>query len=105
MSWIHHADMIGLFLLGLDHPEAKGPINGTAPNPVTNKQFGKALGRALHRPAFMWTPKLMLRIFLGEVANIIATGQRVLPKKALALGYQFKFPHIDEALADIVQST
>src|SRR5947209_1638775 len=68
MSWIHHADLVGLFLLGLDHPEAKGPMNGTAPNPVTNKQFGKALGRALHRPAFMWTPKIMLRLFLGQVA-------------------------------------
>ncbi len=103
MSWIHHADMVGIFVFALDTPAAIGPINGTAPNPVTNKQFGKALGRALHRPAFMWTPGFMLRLMLGQVAQIITTGQRVIPKRTMALGYQYRFPNIDEALIDILK--
>src|SRR5438034_5920273 len=60
VSWIHHADMVGLFLLALDNADATGPLNGTAPNPVTNKQLAKGLGRALHRPSFVWTPGFML---------------------------------------------
>ncbi len=102
MSWIHHADIVGLFLLALDDARAKGPLNGTAPGPVTNKLFAKALGGALHRPSFVWTPRLALRVALGEVADVIATGQRVLPRAALALDYAFQFPTIDAALADIV---
>jgi uncharacterized protein (TIGR01777 family) len=102
MSWIHSHDIVGIFLLALDTPAATGPVNGTAPQPVTNRQFGKALGRALHRPAFLPTPPLALRALLGEVAGVVATGQRVLPKRALELGYQFRFPNLDAALADIV---
>ncbi len=102
MSWIHHQDMTGLLLLGLDHPEARGPLNGTAPEPVTNRAFSKSLGRALHRFAFMPTPVFGLRLMLGEVADVVATGQRVLPRKPLALGYAYRFPSIDAALADIV---
>jgi uncharacterized protein (TIGR01777 family) len=101
MSWIHHEDMVGLFLLGLDHPQASGPLNGTAPNPVTNRDFSKALGRALHRPSFMPTPVLGMRVLLGEVANVVATGQRILPRVPLRLEYQYRFPTIDGALADI----
>ena len=103
MSWIHHDDMIGLFLLALDNAGASGPLNGTAPQPVTNRDFGKALGRALHRPSFMPTPALALRVMLGEVANVVATGQRVLPRVPLELGYAYKFPTIDAALADILK--
>jgi uncharacterized protein (TIGR01777 family) len=102
MSWIHHADMTGLLLLALDNAAASGPINGTAPNPVTNRDFGKALGRALGRPAFLPTPGFALRLALGEVADLVLTGQRVLPKRALGLGYDFQFPTVDAALADIV---
>jgi uncharacterized protein (TIGR01777 family) len=102
VSWIHHDDLVGLLLLAADNPAARGPLNGTAPNPVTNKEFSKALGRALHRPSVLRTPKIMLRAMLGEVANIITTGQRVVPKRALALGYTFRFPDIDAALQDVV---
>ena len=100
-SWIHHADETGIILLALDNADAAGPINATAPNPVTNKEFAKAFGKALGRPAFAPTPALALRLMLGEVADVITTGQRVLPKKALALGYQFRFPEIGSALADL----
>jgi len=104
MSWIHHADLVGILLLALDNPRATGPINGTAPNPVTNKEFSRALGRALHRPAFMPVPGFALRLRFGEVAEVLTTGQRVLPLRALALGYPFKFPHLDGALQEVLAS-
>jgi uncharacterized protein (TIGR01777 family) len=102
VSWIHHDDLVGLILLALDNPQASGPLNGTAPQPETNRAFSKALGRALHRPSFMRTPKIMLRLMLGQVASVITSGQRVLPKKALELGYTFRFPDIDSALRDVL---
>jgi uncharacterized protein (TIGR01777 family) len=102
VSWIHHADLTGLILMALDNGTVRGPVNGTAPNPVTNKQFSKALGRALHRPSFMRTPRFMLRVMLGEVAGLVTTGQRVMPRKALEMGYQFKFPEIDVAMRDVL---
>jgi uncharacterized protein (TIGR01777 family) len=103
VSWIHHADIVGIFLLALDRSEATGPLNGTAPYPLTNKDLTKAMGRALHRPTFLPAPKLVLRLALGQVAEVIATGQRVVPRKAMALGYRFQFPGIDEALADVLR--
>lgn len=102
VSWIHYEDLVGIILLALDNQSAKGPINGTAPNPVRNREFAKALGRALHRPAFLPTPGFALRLMLGEVAQVVLTGQRVLPKRALELGYPFKFPTIDGALMDVL---
>jgi uncharacterized protein (TIGR01777 family) len=102
VSWIHAADLVGIFLQALDQSAASGPINGTSPNPVTNKELAKALGRALHRPSFLPTPAFILRVMLGEVATVITTGQRALPKKALALGYTFRFPTLDAALADLL---
>lgn len=101
-SWIHMDDMVGILLLGLDHPQARGPINGTAQHPVTNKVFSKALGRALHRPAIFPVPVFMLRLRFGEVAEVLAAGQRVIPAKALTLGYQFRFPDIEPALANLL---
>jgi hypothetical protein len=102
MSWIHIDDAVGLLLFALDQRGAEGPINVTAPNPVTNKQFGKALGKALHRPSFVWTPGFALKIMLGQGAEIITNGQRVMPAKAVQLGYRFKFPEIDAALANLL---
>jgi len=104
-SWIHIDDEIGIILLALDNPQAVGPINATGQHPVTNKEFSKALGRALHRPAILPVPPFMLKLRLGEVADILTTGQRVIPAKALALGYQFKFPDIDGALTDLLGQT
>lgn len=103
ISWIHYKDLVGIFFLALDRPEAQGPINGTAPQPVTNRDFARALGRALHRPAFLPTPVFGLRMLLGEAADVVASGQRVLPRKALALGYSFRFPTLDTALDDIME--
>jgi len=103
MSWIHHEDLGSLFLLALDNAMTHGPLNGTAPNPVTNREFSKALGRALHRPAFMPTPEFALRLALGEVAEVVTAGQKVLPKQSLAFGMRYRFTNIDEALADILK--
>ncbi len=101
MAWIHHEDMVGLFLLALDRADCRGPLNGTAPHPVINTEFMKVLGKAIHRPSFVWTPAFALRLGLGEVAGLVTTGQRVLPKKALELGYRFKYPTLDTALAQL----
>jgi uncharacterized protein (TIGR01777 family) len=102
LSWVHHADMVGLLLLALDNPGTSGPLNGTAPHPVTNRDFARALGRALGRPSFLPTPGFALRLALGEVADVVLTGQRVLPARAQALGYTFQFPTVDAALADLL---
>ncbi len=102
VSWIHHEDMTGLLLLALDRDEARGPLNGTAPHPVTNRDFAKTLGRVLHRPSFFPTAGFLLRLGLGEVADVIVTGQRVLPRRPLALGYSFKYPTVDAALGQIL---
>ncbi len=103
VSWIHHQDMLGLLLFALDNTRVSGPMNATAPGAVTNKQFSKALGRALHRPSFLPTPGFALRVALGPVAGIITKGQRVTPQRALELGYQFQFSAIDAALADTLK--
>jgi hypothetical protein len=103
VSWIHHDDLVGVLLLALDNAGATGPLNGTAPEPVTSKQLGKALGRALWRPAFLPVPGFALRLRFGEVAHVLTTGQRVLPRQALALRYQFRFSTIDVALADLLK--
>jgi uncharacterized protein len=105
MSWVHHADLIGLYVFALDNDRAAGPVNATAPNPVTNKEFSKALGRALHRPSFLWAPEFALRMLLGEVAGLVTKGQRVLPTRASALGYTFRFAGLDEALRDILSGS
>lgn len=103
VAWIHHEDMVNLFLFALDTASCKGPLNGTAPTPATNKEFSTALGKALHRPSFLPTPGFGLRLLLGEVADVITKGQRVVPKKALSLGYSFRYPQLDAALAQLVQ--
>jgi uncharacterized protein (TIGR01777 family) len=99
MSWVHIEDVVGLFLWALDDHRVWGVINGTAPNPVTNREFSTALGRALHRPAFMPVPKFAVAALRGgDLADAVAGGARVLPRRALDLGYAFRHPELDEAL-------
>ncbi|WP_406696480.1 TIGR01777 family oxidoreductase [Singulisphaera sp. Ch08] len=99
MSWIHIDDIVGILLLALDNPAATGPINGTAPHPVRNAEFSKALARSLWRPcAPFGPPDPLLKLVLGEVADVITKGQKVLPTRALALGYSFKYPTLDAAM-------
>jgi uncharacterized protein (TIGR01777 family) len=102
MSWIHIDDIVGLFLLALDSPEARGPINGTAPNPVRNHEFGKALAKVLWRPFLpLGPPDLMMELILGEVAQVVTKGQKVMPARAQALGYTFRYPDLLPALQAI----
>ena len=83
-------------------PAALGAINATAPQPVTNAEFARALGRALHRPAFMPAPGFALRLLLGEMADaLLLSGQRAVPAKAERLGFTFRYVQLDDALAAI----
>lgn len=111
MSWIHIDDIVGLFLLALDNPEAKGPLNGTSPEPVRNADFARTLSKVLWKPYAPWRvflpfgpPDILLRAVLGDVANVVTKGQRVLPTKAESLGYQYRFPNLEGALRDIYTS-
>jgi uncharacterized protein len=98
MPWIHLDDVAGMYVAALDDDRWSGPINVSAPEPVTNKTFSKALGNALHRPAFAPVPKLALKLMYGEMSEIVTTGQRAVPKRALELGYAYRHPDLDEAL-------
>ena len=98
MPWIHLDDEVGIILAALDGDEWNGPVNASAPNPVTNKEFSKALGRALHRPAIAPVPALAIRALYGEMAQIVTTGVRMVPRRATELGYAFAHPELDEAL-------
>ncbi len=98
LPWIHVDDVVGLYLAALDDDRYEGPLNATAPTPVTNKAFSKALGRALHRPAFAPVPGFAVHVLYGEMAEIVTKGQRVVPRKAQEHGYAFAHPDLDEAL-------
>lgn len=100
IPWIHLADMVGALLFCLDHDTASGPMNLSAPDPATNRDFSRALGRALHRPAIMPVPPVALKLLYGEMAEIVLEGQRAVPERLLELGYEFRHPDLDEALRD-----
>ncbi len=102
MSWIHLNDLIALILWLLSHRSEHGVYNGTAPNPVTNREFSQILAGCLHRPAFIPVPALLLRLALGEMSGLLLTGQRVYPKRALKQDFKFQFPHLQDALMDVL---
>jgi NAD dependent epimerase/dehydratase family enzyme len=97
LSWIHRLDWVEMVRWIVATESAAGVFNATAPHPVTNRQFARALGRALHRPALLPTPAFAVRAALGEFADSILSGQRVMPMRAKALGYHFRYPEIDIA--------
>jgi uncharacterized protein (TIGR01777 family) len=98
LPWVHIDDVVGALLFALDSPDAAGPINVTAPTPVTNREFSRALGRALHRPAFMPVPGFAIRSLYGEMAAIVTTGVRAEPRRLEQLGYAFRRPELAGAL-------
>jgi uncharacterized protein len=103
MPWIHIDDEVGILLWALDNEKVSGVVNATAPNPVTNRELSKALGRALNRPAVMPVPGIALDVMFGrEFGAVLRGGQRVLPRRALDLGYEFRHPELDEALDDLL---
>ncbi len=105
VSWIHRADVVGLIEWALTHPEVSGAVNATAPDPVTMDSFCRELGRAVRRPSWARVPGGVLRILLGEMAELLLTGQRVIPNVALRSGYAFQFPELHHALATCVTSS
>ncbi len=98
MPWIHLDDEVGLLLAALDSTSFSGPINGCAPQPVTNRAFAKALGKALGRPAVLPTPGFAIKAMFGEMSEIVLTGVRAVPGRAGELGYEFKRPEVGDAL-------
>ena len=98
ISWIHADDVTGMLLAALQDERWNGPVNATAPEPVSNRDFAKSLGAVLRRPALLPVPALALRLLYGEMAEIVTTGARVMPAKALVLGYQFRQLHLQQAL-------
>jgi uncharacterized protein (TIGR01777 family) len=102
VAWVHLDDVVGAMLFCLDNPQAGGPINLTAPNPVTNAELSRALGRVLKRPAVLPVPAFALKLLYGEMAQIVITGQRVLPARLGQLGYRFRYTELEPALRDVL---
>jgi uncharacterized protein len=104
MPWIHLDDEVGILLRALDDERWSGPVNAAAPRPVTNREFSKALGRALRRPAFSPVPKAALKVLYGEMSQIVTAGVNMVPRRAQELGYAFRHPDLDEALRDTLSA-
>jgi uncharacterized protein (TIGR01777 family) len=103
-SWIHQQDLSSILLFLIGQKGISGPVNCTSPFPVRNRELTKILGEVLNKPTFMPSvPGFMLRIIMGEFGNVLLKGQRVLPKKLLSLGYPFQFPHLKEALSNLLK--
>ena len=98
MSWIHLEDMLDGLIHIIDNIECKGVYNFTAPNPVTNAEFSKTLASVLHRPSLLPMPSFALRVIMGEAADLLLYGQRVIPKRLQESGYQFHYPELEHAL-------
>ena len=98
VPFVHIDDLVSLYVAALTDDRWQGPVNGTAPEPVTNAAFSRALGRALHRPAIVPVPGFALRVLYGEMAEIVTEGQRAIPARALSLGHEFGHPEVGEAL-------
>jgi uncharacterized protein len=101
-AWIHIKDIAGIFVHAIHNMSVTGPINGVAPESVTNAEFTRQLGRVLGRPAFIPVPEFAMRALMGEMADILFVSQRVVPKAALASGYEFHFPQLQPALANLL---
>lgn len=102
LSWIHIDDMVRLIDFCIQNEAIIGPVNATAPNPVTNKEFGRALAKAMRRPNLFPLPAFILKIVFGELSTLLLEGQKVLPRALLEHGFTFKYSFVDKALADIV---
>lgn len=104
LPWVHLDDVVGAILFAVDNDSARGPLNVTAPAPVTNKVFSKALGHVLRRPAVLPVPGLAVKLLFGEMAEIVLTGQRAVPRRLQELDYKFRQPDLEPALADALRN-
>jgi len=103
VPWVHQADVAGLLLFAIENESISGPLNVTAPNPVKNNQFGKSIGRVLHRPHWMPVPSFAMKMLLGEMSEMLLSGQCVVPERALQCGYIYQYPELEEALENILR--
>jgi uncharacterized protein len=98
VPWVHMDDVVGAMLFCLDNEAARGPVNVTAPEPVTNRELSSTLGRVLRRPAVAPVPGLAVRALYGEMASVVTTGQRAVPGRLTDLGYEFRRTDLEAAL-------
>jgi uncharacterized protein (TIGR01777 family) len=105
LPWIHVEDVVGMYLQAIDDDRWSGAVNATAPEPVSNKEFSRALGRALHRPAIVPVPGFAIRLLYGGMAKLVVEGQRAIPRRAGELGYRYRHPDLDEALRSALRNT
>lgn len=101
MPWIHIDDLVSAIVFILTNHEIYGPVNAVSPSPVTMKQFSKILGHVINKPSFIPVPSFILKLILGEMSEMLLTGQKAVPKKLLQYGFQFKFNKLEEALKDL----
>jgi uncharacterized protein (TIGR01777 family) len=104
VPWVHYEDVVGIYLRAIDDEAWTGAVNATAPEPVSNKEFSRALGRALHRPALAPVPGFALKLLYGGMAMLVIEGQYARPRRTLELGYEFRHPDLDEALRSALQA-
>lgn len=102
MPWIHRDDLVRAFIFLLEHDECEGPFNGSAPNPVDNAEFTKTLASHLNRPTFLPAPAPALKLAFGEMSHMLLTGAKMLPKRLEDAGFEFRYPTLDDALAEIL---
>jgi uncharacterized protein (TIGR01777 family) len=103
LSWISLADEVAAIRYLIEHKDAAGPFNLSAPTPLTNAEFGRVLGRVLKRPAIMPTPGFVVRLVFGEMSTVVLDGQRVTPQRLQQLGFTFRFPEAEAALRDLLR--
>mgnify|MGYP000172405022 CR=1 FL=1 len=98
MPWIHIDDLVGVILFAIDQNGARGPINGTGPHPATTQTLASTLGKVLHRPSWIPVPAAAIKLIFGTRAGLLLASQRVLPRKAEALGFSYRYPELEGAL-------
>lgn len=104
MSWIHVQDLVRAILFLLEHGECNGIFNGTAPHPVSNREFSQALAHTLRRPHLFFVPAALLRLMMGEASDLLLTGQHVLPTRLQQAGFHFTYPELPQALTNLLRS-
>jgi NAD dependent epimerase/dehydratase family enzyme len=102
VPWVHLDDVAGALVRCLDDEGLSGPVNVAAPEPVTNADLGRALGRVLHRPAVLPVPGFAVQALYGEMATVVTNGVREVPARLQAAGYAFRFPELEPALRDVL---